>query len=106
MGEKKTIFLAFLVGFVAGGITALLLAPASGEEVRRKIKDEVERTTEKLKAEAEALKEKAEELSVKAKEVLKTKKEEIKEAIEKGKEAIKEKKEELASKLLKKEEEI
>ena len=31
--------LAFALGVIAGGITALLLAPASGEETRRKIGD-------------------------------------------------------------------
>jgi gas vesicle protein len=31
--------LAFALGLIAGGITALLLAPASGEETRRKIGD-------------------------------------------------------------------
>ena len=38
MGEKKAVFMAFLVGFVAGGITALFLAPASGEETRKKLR--------------------------------------------------------------------
>jgi len=31
--------LAFALGLIAGGVTALLLAPASGEETRRKIGD-------------------------------------------------------------------
>jgi len=30
--------IAFLLGVVAGGVTALLLAPASGEETRRRIR--------------------------------------------------------------------
>lgn len=103
-GKKTTIFLAFLTGVIVGGITALLLTPSSGPELRRKIKEEVQETLEKAKAEIDDLKTKAEEITTKAKEILETKKAELKEIIEKSKEAIKEKKEDLASKILKKEE--
>ncbi|WP_051754554.1 YtxH domain-containing protein [Thermodesulfobacterium commune] len=103
-GKKTTVLLAFLSGVIVGGIAALLLAPASGSEVRKKIKEEVDEALEKVRAEAETLKAKAEEITSKAKEIIETKKEELKEAIEKSKETLKEKKEELASKLLKKEE--
>ena len=99
-GKKTTVLLAFLSGVIVGGIAALLLAPASGSEVRKKIKEEVDEALEKVRAEAETLKE----ITSKAKEIIETKKEELKEAIEKSKETLKEKKEELASKLLKKEE--
>ncbi|QER42889.1 YtxH domain-containing protein [Thermodesulfobacterium sp. TA1] len=103
-GKKTAVLVAFLGGVIVGGIAAILLAPASGAEVRKKIKEEVDEAIEKVKTEAETLKSKAEEITSKAKEVLEAKKEEVKEAIEKSKETLKEKKEELASKLLKKEE--
>ena len=74
MDGKKTAFLAFLAGALVGGIAALLLTPTSGSEVRRKIKDELEETVEKVRTEAENLKAKAEELSAKAKEILEEKK--------------------------------
>lgn len=102
--KKTTILLAFLTGVIVGGITALLVAPSSGTELRRRIKEEVQETLEKAKSEVEDLKNKAEEITTKAKEVLETKKAELKEILEKSKETIKEKKEELASKIFKKEE--
>jgi gas vesicle protein len=40
MNTKGSATMAFVVGAVAGGVTALLLAPQSGEQLRRKIKKE------------------------------------------------------------------
>ena len=37
VAETKDTFLAFLLGAVTGGIVALMLAPASGSETRRKL---------------------------------------------------------------------
>jgi len=38
-GEAGTIILAFVLGAVTGAAVALLVAPASGEETRRKLAD-------------------------------------------------------------------
>jgi gas vesicle protein len=40
MNTKGSATMAFVVGAVAGGVTALLLAPQSGEQLRRRIKKE------------------------------------------------------------------
>ena len=56
MSEKKAnICIAFLAGVIVGGVAALLLAPASGEDVRKKIKDELEEVREKIKEETQLL---------------------------------------------------
>ncbi|MFH1144023.1 MAG: YtxH domain-containing protein [Candidatus Eisenbacteria bacterium] len=39
MARSRDTLLAFLLGVAAGGIAALLLAPASGKETRRKIRE-------------------------------------------------------------------
>jgi gas vesicle protein len=38
-GEAGTVILAFVLGAITGAAVALLMAPASGEETRRKIAD-------------------------------------------------------------------
>jgi len=65
MAERDSDFVAFLVGFVVGGLvgaaTALLLAPQSGEETRTlikeksiELKDKATETAEEARAKAEA----------------------------------------------------
>lgn len=44
--EGTNTVLAFLLGAVAGGVTALLLAPAAGPETRRRISDGAKRLWE------------------------------------------------------------
>ncbi len=74
--ETSNVLVAFLVGAVAGGVAALLLAPASGEETRRKIKETLRRAKDKAAEELEQ-----------AKEYAASHKEAIKEAYQEGKEA-------------------
>ena len=38
MNKTRNAFLAFLVGAAAGGVTALLMAPSSGHNTRRKLR--------------------------------------------------------------------
>jgi gas vesicle protein len=45
--NASNVLVALLVGAVAGGVAALLLAPASGAETRTKIKDTLRRTKDK-----------------------------------------------------------
>jgi len=76
--ETGNVALAFFLGLVAGGVTALLFAPASGKETRAKIKEGY------LKA-----KEKAVEGLEGAKESAKAHRDALKAAYEEGKEAYK-----------------
>ncbi len=47
MSENRNEFWAFAAGLLAGGIAALLYAPAKGEVTRRKIKETAEETYHK-----------------------------------------------------------
>jgi gas vesicle protein len=49
------IILAFIAGAILGAGVALVLAPATGQETREKIKDAARRTREKLDEAASAI---------------------------------------------------
>jgi gas vesicle protein len=74
--ETSNVLVAFLVGAVAGGVAALLLAPASGTETRKKLAEGLRRAKEKA----------AEELDH-AKEIADLQRQAIKEAYAEGKSA-------------------
>jgi len=58
--NTSNVLVALLLGAVAGSVTALLLAPASGAETRKKIKDTLRRGRDKVRDEMEEAKEFAE----------------------------------------------
>ena len=76
--ETSNVLVAFLLGAVAGGVTALLLAPASGAETRKKLSDALNRAKDKALDELEG-----------AKEYADTHRQAVKEAYAAGKEAYK-----------------
>ena len=47
MSRSSDVVLAFLAGAVAGGLTALFLAPEKGSETRRKLRRRVDDLSEK-----------------------------------------------------------
>lgn len=74
--ETSNVMVAFLLGAVAGSVAALLLAPASGAETRKKLADGLRKAKDKALDGLESAKEYAE-----------THKDAIKEAYAEGKEA-------------------
>jgi len=74
--ETTNVLIAFAAGAVAGGVVALLFAPASGKETRQKIKETIRKAKDKALDEIEQ-----------AKEFAGTRKEALKEAYAEGKEA-------------------
>ena len=74
--NASNVLVALLLGAVAGSVTALLLAPASGSDTRKKIKDTLRRGKEKVFDEVDEVKGYA-----------KAQKEALKEAVVGGKEA-------------------
>lgn len=76
--ETSNVLLGFLVGAVAGGVAALLFAPASGKETRQKIADGLGKAKDRVCDEYEH-----------AKEYAKAQKEALKEGFHEGKEAYK-----------------
>jgi len=74
--ETSNVMVAFLLGAVAGSVAALLLAPASGEETRKKLADGLRKAKDKALDGLES-----------AKDYAGTHKEALKEAYQEGKEA-------------------
>jgi gas vesicle protein len=76
-GQAGAVLMAFVIGAVAGAAVALLWAPASGEETRRK-----------LGAKAREGSEKAGDAARRGGEFLRSQRENLSSAIEKGKDAF------------------
>jgi gas vesicle protein len=74
--ETSNVLVAFLLGAVAGSVAALLLAPASGADTRKKLADGLRKAKDKALDGLEN-----------AKEYAATHKDAIKEAYQEGKEA-------------------
>jgi gas vesicle protein len=76
-GSAGTVLMAFVLGAAAGAAVALLYAPATGEETRRKIKEK-----------AQTGREKAESLARDGREFLNRQRENLGAAVERGREAF------------------
>ncbi|MDH5203467.1 MAG: YtxH domain-containing protein [Nitrospirota bacterium] len=88
-----SIFLSFLLGGIVGAGLALLLAPESGSETRKRIKDFAEDVKDKAKDYTEEMKGKITSSMEKGKELYEEKKSIITTAFEAGKEAYEKEKE-------------
>ena len=86
-------FFAFLAGGLIGAAVGLLLAPAPGEETRKKVIDSTENLRGKLRYYTETAKTKIDKVKDLGKERLQEQKSIWAEAIEAGKEAFKKEKE-------------
>lgn len=91
-----SILLSFLLGGLVGAGVALLFAPRSGEETRRKIKELTEEVKEKAEDYVEQVKGKVTSTVGKGKEFFEEKKSIITTAVEAGKEAYEKEKERLS----------
>ena len=76
-GQAGAVLMAFVIGAVAGAAVALLWAPASGEETRRKLGEKARESSEK-----------AAEAARRGSEFLRNQRENLSSAIEKGKDAF------------------
>lgn len=90
-----SVLLSFLLGGIVGAGLALLYAPQSGSETRRKIKDITQDVREKTTDYVDETKEKVSSLVDQGKETVKEKKSLVASAIEAGKEAFEKEKEKL-----------
>lgn len=82
-----SVFLSFLLGGIVGAGLALLFAPQSGVETRRKIKELTDETVEKASGVVSQMKEKVVATVEKGKDIFEEKKTALSAAIEAGKEA-------------------
>jgi gas vesicle protein len=87
MSSDRSAFMAFLVGGVIGAGIALLYAPQSGAETRRKIRNGAEDAQDWAKNTFEGARGKVVEGSEKVRHMISEKKEDIKAAVEAGKDA-------------------
>ncbi|MEX2380105.1 MAG: YtxH domain-containing protein [Vicingaceae bacterium] len=75
MDNTGKVLFAALVGAAAGAVAGVLLAPASGEETRKKLKEEGERIKDDVSQKVDSLteggREKLEEIKKKASEAVK-----------------------------------
>ena len=85
--SASSMLLAFLFGGVVGAGIALLIAPKTGKETRRMIRDFAEDAKEKASGYIEQTKEKTESIIEKGKDFLEKEKSIITSAVEAGKEA-------------------
>lgn len=83
-----TVFLSFLLGGLVGAGVALLMAPESGENVRKKLREFTDDTKSKATDYVEQTKGKVSSTVEKGKELYEGKKSAITSAIEAGKEAF------------------
>jgi len=93
--SASSMLLAFLLGGVVGAGVALLVAPKTGQETRRTIKDLAEDVKEKAESYIEQAREKAESAVEKGKDFLEKEKSIITSAVEAGKEAYEKEKKKL-----------
>lgn len=91
-----SILLSFLLGGLVGAGVALLFAPRSGEETRRRIKELTEEVKEKAEDYVEQVKGKMTSTVEKGKDFFQEKKSIITTAVEAGKEAYEREKERLS----------
>ncbi|HEY4010194.1 MAG TPA: YtxH domain-containing protein [Acidobacteriaceae bacterium] len=80
--RQKTFWIAFSLGMIAGGVTAILLAPQSGAMTRRKLRRGVEDLSDNLQDAGDYLKEQAERLSKEAQKLINTSKEQFGSAVD------------------------
>jgi gas vesicle protein len=91
------ILLAFIAGSAIGAVAALLLAPSSGAETRRKIKTTSLDTKDKALEKVDAVKSEASNLIERGKEKVADVKSQVQSAVEAGKEAYSETRNKLTS---------
>ncbi|WKZ33313.1 MAG: YtxH domain-containing protein [Thermodesulfobacteriota bacterium] len=95
MNNSKGVAMAFLIGGVIGAGLALLFAPSSGYETRRRIKDSVEDAGDWTVDRYQDARYKMAESSGKVKQFIGEKKEDLQSAFEAGKDAFQKGKERL-----------
>jgi len=95
--SAQTVALAFLGGAIAGVIAGILLAPKSGEETRRELRNYARKTEEEVIEKAKEARAALDEVIERGKHFVAEKKSDVEAAVKAGKEAMKEKMEKCCS---------
>lgn len=80
--RRSTFWIAFGLGAVVGGVTALLYAPQSGMATRRRLKRSIEDLGDNLQDAGDYLKDQAEKLSKEAQRLINTSKDQLGTAVD------------------------
>lgn len=88
MNNSRNVGFAFLLGGVIGAGLALLFAPSSGDETRKRIRDNVDDASDWAKDRYQDARYKASETSDKVRQFVGEKKEDLQGAFEAGKDAF------------------
>ena len=80
--RHKEFWIALGLGALAGGIAALLYAPATGAQTRKKLKRSIEDAGEALEDAGDYLKDQAEKLSKEAQKMIDRSKDQFEEAVD------------------------
>ncbi len=70
--RQKTFWIAFGLGMLVGGVTAILLAPQSGEVTRKKLRRSMEDLSDNLQDAGDYLKDQADRLTKQAQQLIAT----------------------------------
>ncbi|MDH4082255.1 MAG: YtxH domain-containing protein [Nitrospira sp.] len=89
--SPETVLLAFLGGAIGGMIAGMLLAPKSGEEMRRQLNSQARRTEEEIIEKAKEARAALDEVIEHGKHFVAEKRADVEAAVTAGKEAMKEK---------------
>ncbi len=96
--SRSSSLLAFLLGGVAGAAIALLYAPASGKETRKKIREGVDEAGEWTKDRLEDARESMDSGAEKVRDIMGGRKEELRAAYKAGKDVFQKRREEYSKK--------
>ncbi|MFC6644123.1 YtxH domain-containing protein [Granulicella cerasi] len=87
--RHKEFWVALGIGAIAGGVAALLYAPQSGVQTRKKLKRGIEDLGDTLQDSADYLKKQADSLSKEAQKLIDYTKDQFEDAVDKGQGYIK-----------------
>jgi gas vesicle protein len=95
--SPETVLLAFLGGAIGGMIAGILLAPKSGEDTRRELKEQARKTEEEIIEKAQEARAALDEVIERGKHFMDERRADVEAAVKAGLEGVKERKEKCCS---------
>jgi gas vesicle protein len=95
--SPETVLLAFLGGAIGGMIAGILLAPKSGEDTRRELKEQARKTEEEIIEKAKEARAALDEVIERGKHFMDERRADVEAAVKAGLEGVKERKEKCCS---------
>jgi gas vesicle protein len=95
--SPETVLLAFLGGAIGGMIAGILLAPKSGEDTRRELKEQARKTEEEIIEKAQEARAALDEVIERGKHFMDERRADVEATVKAGLEGVKERKEKCCS---------